>query len=138
MLSEVCLVTAGEDSDSVLPDPSGSPFGLCDSHHQMIQTGKKYDTSKDFLLDHTEMNEELSEDEFCCGGRCPHASWCDGRLYKLFPVQTADVGGTLGSRANMASFHTVWEQMKEHGMVGLVMNVRGIPECCRPPQPTAS
>ena len=47
---------------------------------------------------------------------------------RLFPVQTADLGATLGSRANMASFHTVWTQMKAHGLAGLVMNVRGVPE----------
>ena len=49
-------------------------------------------------------------------GSCPHSSWCDGTLYKVFDFGSADsTGASFASRAEVLSANTVFDKLKELG-----------------------
>ena len=51
-----------------------------------------------------------------CTGSCPHSSWCDGTLYKVFDFGSADsTGASFANRAEVLSANTVFDKLKELG-----------------------
>ena len=49
-------------------------------------------------------------------GSCPHSSWCDGILYKVFDFGSADsTGASFANRAEVLSANTVFDKLKELG-----------------------
>jgi len=115
--NQVCLVTA--PNELVLPDENG-PLALCDSLYFKSSFQAFYDTSKDFFLDRAEFGAQLAKMPYCCGGSCPHSSWCDGTLYSVFDFGSIESGASFSSRAEILSAATVFENVKAAGYAGMV------------------
>ena len=78
----VCISTSGYEADRVFADPDGK-FALCDSRFYMDGFATAFDTTKDFYIDKFEFVAALASNKYCCGGSCPHGSWCEGLMYKV-------------------------------------------------------
>jgi len=116
--NQACFVA--EPNELVLPDEKGA-FSLCDSLYHKSNFQTFYDTSKDFFLDRAEFGAALVTMPYCCGGSCPHSSWCDGTLYKVFDFGSADsTGASFASRAEVLSANTVFDKLKELGWAGMI------------------
>ncbi|CAJ1394463.1 unnamed protein product [Effrenium voratum] len=114
--NQACFVA--EPNELVLPDENGA-FALCDSMYYKSNFQSFYDTSKDFFLDRTEFGNALVKMPYCCGGSCPHASWCDGNLYSVFEFGS-EGGAGFGNRAEILSANTVFDKLKTLGWSGMV------------------
>eukprot|EP00931_Biecheleriopsis_adriatica_P101000 TRINITY_DN7622_c0_g1_i1.p1 TRINITY_DN7622_c0_g1~~TRINITY_DN7622_c0_g1_i1.p1 ORF type:complete len:1578 (+),score=278.16 TRINITY_DN7622_c0_g1_i1:344-4735(+) len=115
--NQLCTVTG--PGQLVLPDEIGA-FGLCDSMYYQSGFQAYYDTSKDFFLDRAEFSSQLSKMPYCCGGSCPHASYCDSLLFKIFPFGSAEGGADFSGRGEILSAASVWKNLKAAGLSGMV------------------
>eukprot|EP00434_Breviolum_minutum_P041039 symbB.v1.2.036499.t1/scaffold5170.1/size30164/1 len=116
--NQACFVA--EPNELVLPDENG-PFSLCDSLYSKSNFQTFYDTSKDFFLDRAEFGAALVSMPYCCGGSCPHSSWCDGILYNVFDFGSSDsTGASFANRAEILSANTVFDKIKSLGWPGMV------------------
>ncbi|CAK9003585.1 unnamed protein product [Durusdinium trenchii] len=114
--NQACMVA--DSNELVLPDENGE-FNLCDSLYHKSNFQTFYDTSKDFFLDRAEFGAALVGMPYCCGGSCPHSSWCDGTLYKVFDFGSS-TGASFANRAEVLSANTVFDKLKSLGWAGMI------------------
>jgi len=120
------MCAIGAENQLALPDPKGN-FANCDSNMYQSLWMAAFDSSKDFFLDKDEYGAGMDKVPICCGGMCPHASYCAGLLYNMFPngAGAGAASGSLASRGEIQSGSAAWAQLKELGFSGHV------PRCFR-------
>lgn len=114
----VCLI--GGDGQLALPDAKGA-FQKCEAGYYKSQFQEFYDTTGDRFLDFQEFRARLDDIPYCCGQKCPHATWCDGLLYKVFPFGNSNSSdASYAGRSEILSASAVWDNLKELKLAMLV------------------